>query len=433
MPTPLVMPKLGLTMQEGTVLEWRSREGDSVRRGEIVLVIESEKVEFEVETSVDGVLRKHVVAAGETVPCGQVVAVLTDTPDEPLDIEAFLAELEAQQVAARKSARAARGEGRERAQRSSADRVRASPRAKRLARLEGVDLAGLEGTGPGGRIGEEDVRRAVAELGTRIAIGEARIGYAEQGQGDPPATLLIGFGLDRSGWNLQLRDLAADRRVIAPDPRGTGTSTDPGDEPLVVQRLARDVIDLFEARGIERADLIGSSLGSAVALEAAISVPDRVRRVVLISPAVEPDARLLAALDSFARVAEAEDATARLRVMVPWLFGRAFLADAEATERAIRAMAGVAARIPARTLRRQAAALSSWLGTRGGEIAKLRQPVLVIVGSEDILTPPANAQALAAAIPQARLEVIDGAAHAPMVEAPDRLHALLRHFLDASL
>jgi 3-oxoadipate enol-lactonase len=56
----------------------------------------------------------------------------------------------------------------------------------------------------------------------------------------------------------------------------------------------------------------------------------------------------------------------------------------------------------------------------------------VIVGSEDILTPPANAQALAAAIPQARLEVIDGAAHAPMVEAPDRLHALLRHFLDSS-
>jgi pyruvate dehydrogenase E2 component (dihydrolipoamide acetyltransferase) len=429
MPTSLVMPKLGLTMQEGTVLEWRSREGESVRRGEIVLVIESEKVEFEVEASDDGVLRKHVVAPGETVPCGQVLAVLTETSDEPLDVDAFLAELEVQQAAARKSARAAREEGREREKVPSGDRVRASPRAKRLARLEGIDLAGLEGTGAGGRIGEEDVRRAVGELGPRIVLGEARIGYAEQGEGNPPVALLIGFGLDRSGWNLQLRDLALDRRAIAPDPRGTGASTDPGDEPLSVERLARDVIELFDALAIERAQLVGSSLGSAVALEAAIAAPERVERLVLISPAVEPDPRLLAALDSFAHVAEAADATTRLRAMAPWLFGRAFLADAEGTERAIRTMVGVAARIPARTLRRQLTALAGWLGTRGGEIAKLEPPALVIVGSEDLLTPPASAEALCAAIPGARLEVIDGAAHAPMVEAPDRLHALLRDFL----
>ena len=430
MPTTLVMPKLGLTMQEGTVLEWRSSEGESVRRGEIVLVIESEKVEFEVEASDDGVLRKHVVPQGETVPCGQVLAVLTDTPDEPLDVDAFLAELEAEQATARKSARAAREEGRERAQVPSGDRVRASPRAKRLARLEGIDLAGIEGTGSGGRIGEEDVRRAIGELGSRIALGEARIGYAEQGAGDPPVALLIGFGLDRSGWNLQLRDLALDRRVIAPDPRGTGASTDPGDESLSVDRLARDVLGLLDALSIERAALIGSSLGSAVALEAAIAYPDRVERLVLISPAVEPDPRLLAALDSIVRVAEAADADARLRAMAPWLFGRAFLADAEGTEHAIRAMLGVAARVPPRTLRRQLAALADWLGTRGDDIAKLEQPALVVVGSEDILTPPANAEALCAAIPEARLAVIDGAAHAPMVEAPDRLHALLRDFFD---
>jgi pimeloyl-ACP methyl ester carboxylesterase len=53
----------------------------------------------------------------------------------------------------------------------------------------------------------------------------------------------------------------------------------------------------------------------------------------------------------------------------------------------------------------------------------------VLVGSEDVLTPPANAEALAAALPDARLEVIAGAGHAPMVEAPERLHALLREFL----
>ncbi|UCF09764.1 MAG: lipoyl domain-containing protein, partial [Candidatus Bipolaricaulota bacterium] len=90
--TPVVMPKLGLTMQEGTVVEWRCAEGDSVRKGQVLLLIESEKVEFEVEAPVDGVIRALVTPEGETVPCRQVIAVLSETADESFDLARVLAE-----------------------------------------------------------------------------------------------------------------------------------------------------------------------------------------------------------------------------------------------------------------------------------------------------------------------------------------------------
>jgi pimeloyl-ACP methyl ester carboxylesterase len=427
MPTPLVMPKLGLTMREGSVVEWRCSEGEPVRQGSVVVVIESEKVEFEVEAPSDQVVRKQVVAAGDTVPCGDVLAVLTETADEELDLDAFLASLEQERAAAKTRARPERRERRERAPRADG-RHAASPRAKRLARTEGVNLERVAGTGPDGRITEQDVRDAVEALGPRVTLGDARIGYSDEGTGEPAAVLLVGFGLDRSAWNPQLRALAEQRRVIAPDPRGAGASSDPG-ETLGLEALAADVVELLGSLEIERADLVGTSLGCAVALEVALRAPERVQRLVLVSPAVEPDARLLAALGSIASVARSGDVDARVSAMLPWFFGRAFLGDEARLARAHAALAQIAQRVPVRTLERQRRALADWLGTRRSDIAKLEHETLVLVGSDDALTPLEHARAVVDALPSARLCVLDGVGHAPMVEAPERLESLLSEFL----
>jgi pimeloyl-ACP methyl ester carboxylesterase len=424
--TPVLMPKLGLTMQEGTVLEWRCAEGDSVRKGQVLLLIESEKVEFEVEAPADGVVRALVTPEGETVPCRQVVAVLSESADEAFELARFLAETGERAAQKSREARTARREARASAAGAAPRRrPRASPRARKLAEREGVDLSEVEGSGPDGRVTEEDVRRALEALGERVTVDGARIGFSEAGRGDA-MVFLIGFGLDRGGWNLQLKHFGERARVLAPDPRGTGASTDPEEGELTVERLARDVVALLDARGLARADVVGSSLGSAVALEVALLAPERVRRLVLLSPALEPDARLAAALDSFCRVTDPE---LRLRVMAPWLFGPRFLADAERAERTQRAMIGAARRIPERTLRRQAAALGSWLGSRADALAKVAAPALLVVGSDDVLTGPEQARALAGALPAARLEVLEGVGHAPMVEDPERVHALIERFL----
>ena len=74
MPVEIVMPKLGLTMTEGLIVEWRKKEGDPVKKGDILFVLETEKVTYEVEAPEDGTLARILVKEQETVPVGAQVA-----------------------------------------------------------------------------------------------------------------------------------------------------------------------------------------------------------------------------------------------------------------------------------------------------------------------------------------------------------------------
>jgi pyruvate dehydrogenase E2 component (dihydrolipoamide acetyltransferase) len=131
----IYMPQLGLTMTEGKVVRWLKAAGDPVRKGEPVLAIETDKVSVEVESPADGVLGPILVEAGATVPIGGMLShVLPPTSST-------------------------QGEKRKTQEETP---VRASPLARRLAQELGVDLTLVEGTGPGGRIVEDDVRRAAA-------------------------------------------------------------------------------------------------------------------------------------------------------------------------------------------------------------------------------------------------------------------------------
>jgi len=94
------MPKLGMTMEEGTVVAWLVELHGRVDRGTPLLVIESEKAEVEIDATVSGVLRHIYLTAGETVPCGTLLAAITESLDEPFDIEAFKAANDNPQVVA---------------------------------------------------------------------------------------------------------------------------------------------------------------------------------------------------------------------------------------------------------------------------------------------------------------------------------------------
>ena len=79
------MPRLGMTMEEGTIVDWPLSVGARVRKGDIVLVIETEKAETEIEATEEGILRHLFAEAGETLPCGALLGVLTETAEEPFD------------------------------------------------------------------------------------------------------------------------------------------------------------------------------------------------------------------------------------------------------------------------------------------------------------------------------------------------------------
>ncbi|BCX04160.1 MAG: dihydrolipoamide acetyltransferase component of pyruvate dehydrogenase complex [Candidatus Roseilinea sp.] len=145
----VVMPKVGLTMTEGVIVQWHKREGDFVRKGELLFTFETEKSTLDYEAPESGVLTKILVPEGQTVPCLTPVAQIGEprpTPDSP--IPTLHSQLPSGQS----------GVGsRESASPTDPQRRPASPRARRRARALGVDLAHVAGSGPGGAVRERDV------------------------------------------------------------------------------------------------------------------------------------------------------------------------------------------------------------------------------------------------------------------------------------
>ena len=168
MPVDIVMPKLGLTMTEGMLVEWKKKEGDPVKKGEILFVLETEKVTFEVESPEEGLLGKILVQEKEKVPVGAVVAYLLKPGEDIADLKAAASlpeelqpKKEGVEAASLTPARESISSSETRAREDA--RIKASPLAKKIAKEYNIDLKTLVGTGAGGRIIREDVERAYEE------------------------------------------------------------------------------------------------------------------------------------------------------------------------------------------------------------------------------------------------------------------------------
>lgn len=155
--TEVIMPKLGQTMEEGLLVEWFKQEGDGVERGDLLYTLESDKATLDVEATFRGYLRTILVEEGESVPVLTVVALITKTPDE--DIEVYQPAAPVEPVEADEQVET--GEGTT-VTTAAAGTVAASPRARRVAREKGVDLSRVTGTGEGGRIVEKDIEAFLA-------------------------------------------------------------------------------------------------------------------------------------------------------------------------------------------------------------------------------------------------------------------------------
>jgi 3-oxoadipate enol-lactonase len=301
-------------------------------------------------------------------------------------------------------------------------RVAITPAARGLAQRMGIDVATLQGSGPGGRVLREDVeaaaerRKGLLEVAKGVAL-EVRV----QGDGEP-LVLLPGFGCDVSIFAQQTAMLLERHRVLAVNPRGIGLSDAPEASAYEVTTLASDAAALIEAP----THVVGASHGAAVALELALRWPEKVRSLVLITPFLEVTPRLLAVLDAWCRVASAGgDALAAM--LLPWLFSDDLLGDDARLRVVRRGLADTAGRVSTATLERTAAGLRSWSGTRSEDIAKLVAPTLVVAGAADLLVP--EAADLARRIPPAHCESVPRCGHAVSIEAPEALNAALARHL----
>ncbi len=160
MATTVIMPKLGLTMTEGTIEKWLKQEGDRVEKGEPLVEIITEKINFQYESPASGILRKILHHEGEIVPVATPIAIIAEEGEAFPEFEAIKLEVPVKVPIPA----TVQGEIKE-----LRKRIFASPIARKMAQEKGIDLSSLKGSGPGGRIIKMDVIQSV-EKGTARAV-----------------------------------------------------------------------------------------------------------------------------------------------------------------------------------------------------------------------------------------------------------------------
>ena len=159
MATQIMMPQLGLTMTEGTVSKWLKQVGDEVQAGDLLVEVSTDKITNQIEASISGVLLKIVVQEGQVVPVKSVLAYIGEMGEKVDETEAVSAEGEEEVVPPEVK--------REEIQKSGSvtptDRVKISPRARKMAAERGIAAGEIIGTGPDGRIVARDVEGSVAK------------------------------------------------------------------------------------------------------------------------------------------------------------------------------------------------------------------------------------------------------------------------------
>ena len=152
MPVNVLMPKLGMTMKEGKVVKWHCKEGQEVEEGDIVAEIETEKITYQIEAPISGILVKILIGEGNVAPVGQPIGIMIkegETFDEsamivpPPEVSVGIAPSETRIEVSSPP--------------SDQTEIRITPIARKIAKEKGLDINKIKGTGPGGRITREDV------------------------------------------------------------------------------------------------------------------------------------------------------------------------------------------------------------------------------------------------------------------------------------
>jgi len=445
--TILSMPKWGLSMKTGLIVEWLKKAGEPVQEGEPIVEIESEKATNEVEAPVTGIMRTIEIHEGDSAPVGAAIAVITlqgeELSDEQVaellredaEIKRQRAEKLTKQATAPKASTTDATSRVIRAPTSASGRVNASPAARRLAQELGVDLTALVGTGPGGMIGREDVQRA-AEEAKAVSSEEAEEKVVDVGgvaihcliagpAGAPRVVFVHGLGGSYETWSLNLPAFAERFRICALDLVGAGSSDKPAMDysvPSLANFLAR-FLDALDGDW-QSVSMVGHSLGGAIALAFASRYPERFERLVLVDSAglgSEIDGEVLDLL-------RAKPTIEGIRAELTHFFAHQGLVQQALVEQIYQQRLQPGAR---------EALLATTEAAFGGNrqhidlreiLAALPNKALVVWGNEDSVIPVAHAQQ-ASRTPGSRVKVFEACGHCPHIERAEAFNQLATSFL----
>lgn len=265
----------------------------------------------------------------------------------------------------------------------------------------------------------------------RVPVGDIDIAYKMFGNSDP-ILLISGSGNVMDVWpSYMLQELASNHTVIIFDHRGVGNTT-LGSKPITIQQLANDTAGLLDALEIQRADVLGFSMGSFVAQKLTLMYPEKINRLILYGASCGgregvPQSPAVAEILSDFVHNRTRDMEEFLSVTFPpdWAKSHPDYLESIPTSPEI---------ILSSTLEKQFDAVKNWLATTWNgvcdELAKVSSPVLIITGTEDVAVPSANSLILAEKIPGAWLIQIVSGGHGLMYQYPEKFTAVLDTFLE---
>ncbi|HTX74478.1 MAG TPA: alpha/beta fold hydrolase [Rectinemataceae bacterium] len=247
-----------------------------------------------------------------------------------------------------------------------------------------------------------------------VKVNGVELAYEIAGAAGEVVVLLNGIAMSISHWRAFAGGLEAGRRILMSDLRGQLLSGRPAG-PYSLELHAEDLAALLDRLGIEAAHIVGTSYGSEVGLVFARLYPERCRSLVVIDGASEAGPLLRAAVLAW-RSAALVDPLTFYRCIVPWTYSEGYIRD---HGELLRSREAGLTGLPRDYFDAFAALCDSFLQIdETGRLAEISCPTLVLVGSEDILKPPAYARTIAAGIPGSRLEILPGLGHGAVIEDP---------------
>lgn len=287
----LTLPRLGETMEQGTVISWNFQPGDSFQRGDVLLEMETDKMIAEVPALEAGTLLEILAVENAEVTIGEPLARVEVEGEAAAEPAPEVAAVSASSSSAPPPVTAPAP-----STVSSTDRIRATPAARRLAQKRGLSLEVLVGSGPLGRIEKRDLPQASGvqgvsaqvansgELTSVLQVADVRLRLFRRGSGGTPVVFLHGFGGDLFSFRYHLVQLAKEREVVAFDFPGHGGSSAP-QHLSGIPELSRLLEQVLVELGVGTAHLVGHSMGAGVALEFASRMPQQIASLTMLAPA----------------------------------------------------------------------------------------------------------------------------------------------------
>jgi pyruvate dehydrogenase E2 component (dihydrolipoamide acetyltransferase) len=368
---PIVMPKWGLAMQEGTLAKWSAAEGDTLALGQEIMDIETSKIANVFESPVTGTLRKRVAQDGDVLPVGALLGVVADKAVPDSDIDAYVAAFQEQFASEAKD--------------------ETPPPEPTTVEIDGRRLRYLK-------------------LGPDEATGRT------------PVLFIHGFGSDHAAWLFNHMAAAEARDAYAVDlPGHGGSSKQVGDGSA--KGLARAVSGLLDQLGLDKVHLVGHSLGAAVAVLVAADKPGRVASLALIAPAGLGKTISGEFLDGFLREMRGK----KLRPVLEMLVADPGLVTSDMVEDVLKFKRLDGAEAALTAIREANFKGSEQSVSVGDVLGRLSMPVAVIVGAEDKVIPPDGAKDLP---PTVTRTVVANAGHIPHMEKSSEVNQALAKLWD---